>query len=218
MGDCKSLACKLSQVMKEVGYVPKKGYNDFHKYNYVMEADLVDAIRDKLAEQKVFVFSSVDEIIQDEVFDKDGALWGWRTRVKMTFTLVDGESGEQFSVTYYGTGDDKGDKGAYKAYTGAVKYFLMKSFLVATGDDPEADTETDHRTVAPKKREERRNETTTSTNATAAQLGKIRWLAKNKNLDNEALAHAVQELTGKPLEKIDRRDASKVIEYLDDLA
>src|SRR4029079_18402967 len=32
-----------------------------------------------------------------------------------------------------GYGDDAGDKGVYKALTGAEKYLLMKTFLVSTG-------------------------------------------------------------------------------------
>ena len=44
-----------------------------------------------------------------------------------------------------GSGDDPADKGLYSAYTGAVKYFLMKAFLIPTGDDPEADEGTDKR-------------------------------------------------------------------------
>lgn len=47
-----------------------------------------------------------------------------------------------------GYGDDAGDKGIYKALTGAVKYALMKQFLVSTGDDPEGDTSTDERAAA----------------------------------------------------------------------
>ena len=33
-----------------------------------------------------------------------------------------------------------GDKGLYKAITGANKYFLFKLFQIETGDDPERDT------------------------------------------------------------------------------
>jgi hypothetical protein len=38
-----------------------------------------------------------------------------------------------------GQGLDSGDKAPYKAMTGALKYALLQSFLLATGDDPEAD-------------------------------------------------------------------------------
>ncbi|MGB9791326.1 MAG: ERF family protein [Thermacetogeniaceae bacterium] len=208
MAECKSLACKLAQVMSEVQSVPKKGYNDFHKYNYVMEADLLEAIRDKLAQKKVFIFSSVDELIQE----------GTLTTVKMTFTFVDGESGEQFSVTYYGTGDDKGDKGAYKAYTGALKYFLMKTFLVPTGDDPEADTETDQRAegkVVPlPTHAETANKTGSTDKATPAQISKIKSAARAKKLDDQALERIINDIAGKSIESINKAEASKVIDYL----
>ncbi len=123
----KSLISKLAEAMNEVGRIPKNGRNDFHKYDYVTEADLVEAIRGKLAEKKVFLFTSVEAT----------AHAGEITEVFTLHTFVDGESGEQFQVKGYGQGQDKGDKGGYKAQTGAMKYALMKNFLVATGDDPE---------------------------------------------------------------------------------
>ena len=36
-----------------------------------------------------------------------------------------------------GEGADAGDKAPYKAMTGALKYALLQSFLLGTGDDPE---------------------------------------------------------------------------------
>ena len=36
-----------------------------------------------------------------------------------------------------GEGADVGDKAPYKAMTGALKYALLQSFLLSTGDDPE---------------------------------------------------------------------------------
>jgi len=57
----------------------------------------------------------------------------------MQVTFVDTESGESFSCIFYGDGSDSNDKAIYKAITGAQKYALMKTFLVATGDDPEQD-------------------------------------------------------------------------------
>jgi hypothetical protein len=44
-----------------------------------------------------------------------------------------------------GEGQDAGDKGPYKAMTGAQKYALMKTFMIPTGDDPEADEDVDKR-------------------------------------------------------------------------
>ncbi len=125
-----TLAGKLAQIMAEVGRVPKNGRNDFHKYDYVTEADLVDAVRAKLAERNVVLLPALTSVNID----------GQVTTAQMRFQFIDGDTGETFGSDWAGTGEDKGDKGLYKAYTGALKYFLMKSFLIATGDDPERDT------------------------------------------------------------------------------
>jgi hypothetical protein len=132
------LVRKLAEVMAEVGRVPKSGYNDFHKYHYVTEADLVEAVREKLAARNVVLIPSAESVEQH----------GNVSHVRMTFTFMDGDTGETFQSSWFGSGEDKGDKGIYKAFTGGLKYFLMKSFLIATGDDPEGDTGTDKRAAA----------------------------------------------------------------------
>lgn len=129
------LVRKLAKVMGEIGRIEKRGRNDFHKYDYVLESDLVDAVRGLLAKAGVMIFPSV------ESYEVHGDV----THLKVKFTMVDGESGQTIEAYGYGQGADKGDKGGYKAMTGATKYFLMKTFLIATGDDPEGDTKVDER-------------------------------------------------------------------------
>lgn len=131
----KTLYQKLVEVMTEIGRVEKRGYNDFHKYAYVMESDLMEAVRQRLADRNVLLIPAVESVQHDDTL----------TTAVMRFTFVDAESGEKHEVQWAGTGDDKGDKGLYKAFTGAEKYFLMKMFLISTGDDPEGDTRTDKR-------------------------------------------------------------------------
>jgi len=132
------LARKLAQVLSEVHRVPKKGRNDFHGYDYVYESDLVDHIRDKLADHGVMIFPSVREHDVTEMQDARKRTV-YLTTVTLDITLIDGESNDQFTTTWVGQGMDNGDKGYYKAYTGAIKYFLLKTFLISTGDDPEND-------------------------------------------------------------------------------
>lgn len=126
---------KLADITKEIGKVEKKGYNAFHKYYYVTESDLTDLIRDKLSSRGIVIIPSLKSVQHDDTL----------TTALMTFTFVDSETGEREACEWAGTGDDKGDKGLYKAYTGSLKYFLMKMFLISQGDDPEADTATDRR-------------------------------------------------------------------------
>ena len=61
-------------------------------------------------------------------------------QVTMEFELCDIETGFSEVSTVVGEGFDKGDKAGYKAMTGALKYYLACTFLVATGDDPEKDS------------------------------------------------------------------------------
>jgi hypothetical protein len=129
-----NLASKLAKILGAVGWIPKLGWNDFHKYHYTREQDIVEAVRHLLSEAGVFVFTSIESIERRER-GKDAII----TTVKVKHTFVDGDSGETFPVFSAGDGEDKGDKGIYKAFTGAMKYFLLKSFLMPTGDDPERD-------------------------------------------------------------------------------
>jgi hypothetical protein len=135
MPETQSLYAKLAEVTKEIGRVEKAGHNDFHNYDYVKEDDLVEAVRGKLADRNVALLSSALEVT------KVGTL----TTAHLRFTFVDGGSGETHDADWFGTGDDKGDKGLYKAYTGALKYFLMKTFLIPTGNDPDQDAKGDER-------------------------------------------------------------------------
>lgn len=109
--------------------VNKSGYNAHQKYKYVMESDLLEALRSELINQGVFIFQSVEDI------QREGEL----TTVKVKYTFVDSESGESFEVWGAGQGADKQDKGVGKAQTNAQKYVYLKNFLIETGDDVEAD-------------------------------------------------------------------------------
>jgi hypothetical protein len=66
------------------------------------------------------------------------------TTIKALFTITDSDTGEQVSGHGLGQGDDPGDKGANKAISGALKYWLLKEFIVG-GEDSEADERTDRR-------------------------------------------------------------------------
>lgn len=139
IGEPKDLARlygKIAAVQGAVGHVPKTGHNKFHNYDYVTEGDLLNAVRRHMSEQKLALIPAVREI---ERIDMGQSKSGPLTRVHMTFTLACGDTGASITAGFVGDGQDAGDKGVYKAYTGALKYFLMKCFLVATGDDPEQD-------------------------------------------------------------------------------
>ena len=130
------LALKISHIMAQVQRIPKNGYNDYHQYQYVTEADVTDTLRGMMADAHVVLFPEVLTV------SRTGEL----TTVWMRFTLIDADSGERHSVQWPGEGQDKNDKGIPKAITAATKYFLLKTFQLSAGDDPEGDSSTDSRT------------------------------------------------------------------------
>ena len=126
----------LHDVMSKVGYVQKKGFNKFHKYNYVNEADLLEELRPAMLEAGLLLIPSA---VEQQPIDQYG-----NTQIIMEYTLAhkDGEVWPE-KIRALGCGGDMnskggvGDKGTYKAITGANKYLLFKLFQIETGDDPE---------------------------------------------------------------------------------
>lgn len=121
---------KLANVQKNVDRIPKTGRNQHQNYNYVEEAVLLEHVRPLLLENDLVYTSTVLEVTKDGKF----------AHVKMEFSLVDLETGYEHKSVYWGEGMDGGDKAYYKAYTGATKYFFMKTLLLSSGDDVEAST------------------------------------------------------------------------------
>lgn len=133
-----SLVRKLAEIMGEVTHVPKDGNNAFHGYKYATEAAIVASVRKGMAERRLVMNPHVVRTEWSSVPRKQGGADRLCT-LTVRFTVHDGESGEELAFDVLGEGQDSGDKATYKAMTGAVKYALLKLFLIPTGDDPEQD-------------------------------------------------------------------------------
>jgi hypothetical protein len=130
------IATALNEVMAKVGYVQKTGKNAFHGYKYAGEADLLDKLRPAMVEAGLLLLPSVTHVTEPDAHGN--------VTVEVEYTLVhkDGDVWP-FPLKAAGCGNDRakngsvGDKGVYKAITGANKYMLFKLFQIETGDDPE---------------------------------------------------------------------------------
>jgi hypothetical protein len=132
----KKLAGKLAEVMGVVQWVKKRGKHALG-YSYATEADILDAVRQALADRSVIITPILKGHKREQhvtTQNKQTSLW----TVDLNMEIEDGESGEIKLRPWVGIGEDPGDKGIYKALTGGVKYFILKQFLISTGDDPEA--------------------------------------------------------------------------------
>ena len=119
-----SLFAKLARATGKLKKVPKTGYNTHFKYDFVTDGDVSDAIRPVLANEGVAFFASMQSARAD----------GKKTTVDMVYTFADGETGATWSCNWTGEAIDSQDKGIAKAATSALKYFLLKTFVLSAGD------------------------------------------------------------------------------------
>lgn len=151
--DTKVILTALHKVMSEVGYVQKKSKNEFHKYTYASEGDLLKVLRPAMNEAGLMLIPSGENVSH---VDKDG-----NTNITVLYTLChkDGAVWPE-PIRAFGCGNDKnskggvGDKGLYKAITGANKYLLFKLFQIETGNDPEQDDNNNSGESPPQKQPE----------------------------------------------------------------
>ncbi len=126
----------LRKALFKKGVVARDRTNEFDRYKYFSEAGYKKLFTELFSNAGLELTTTIDEV---ERFTVDGKQNNGR-QVKVIFTLSDVETGFAETSTFYGEGFDKGDKGLYKAYTGALKYYLANTFMVATGDDPEVES------------------------------------------------------------------------------
>jgi hypothetical protein len=127
----------LRQDLKEKGILKKDKTNDFDHYNYFSEAQYKALFTELFSKHGLEL--KFDEI-EYGMFETNSEKQPNGRLPKIEFRLFDIETGFFESTTITGEAIDKGDKAGYKAYTGALKYYLADTFMVATGDDPENDS------------------------------------------------------------------------------
>lgn len=127
---------KLRKELAEQGILKRSGENNFDHYSYFSEAQY------KALFTKLFSKNNLElkfNELEYTTFDSNGKNSNGRMP-RLEFMLIDCETGFYETTVITGEGMDKGDKGGYKAYTGALKYYLANTFMVATGDDPETES------------------------------------------------------------------------------
>jgi len=132
MSDQDNLYVRLQRVAQKIDHVDKKGRNDFHKYDYTRAADVFAALRGLLLDEQLIVIPNATSIQQEDSL----------TTVRLNYRFVATDLDEAVDVKWIAVGQDKGDKGIYKAYTSGLKSLLLSLFLLPSGDDVEQDSST----------------------------------------------------------------------------
>lgn len=125
---------KILAIMEAVERIPKLGRNTQGAgYDYLREADMMDAVRKEMLAQKVI---RLPLVYKSSGTAKDA-------HVTISSRWVDAESGDFHEITLEGFDVNGQNKASWAGYTGAIKYELRHMIMVPTGDDPEKDSGTE---------------------------------------------------------------------------
>jgi len=228
-GEPLSLVSRIAKITASLPEVKPEGENQHFKYKFVTDKQVLGLIRPKLAKQHIIIVP--DTVTEQEPINQETQRGGrsMLTRLHVVFRVIDGLSGDTFTGEAVGYGDDSGDKGANKAYTAALKNFLIKLFMLGGADrDIEDDPETDkrasarERAVAPVQAVEVKETIVESvarggrsSTATLAQVQAVSRLVASLGLTPQRLAGAIEIILGKPdLEFRNFGDAKLFLEAL----
>jgi len=134
---------KLAQIMGDLPVLVPAGKNSHFGYEFIKDTQISGVIRPRMAKAGLMVIPDVLEESWVETKTSRGGS-SFVTKMKIRFTVIDCDTGDEISGTGMGYGDDSGDKGANKAFTAAMKYWLMKLFQIG-GEDIEDDARADQR-------------------------------------------------------------------------
>ena len=117
--------------------IEKTGVNAEQGYSYTEETEVVKATHKalELGLYVSFVPHATVEAVQVAKTRNDNPIY--EMRVWQDIVVMDVDTGASYRVAFPGVARDAGDKGIYKALTGAKKYALMETFHISTGADPE---------------------------------------------------------------------------------
>lgn len=130
-----TLASKLVKIMAAIDAVEKKGRNEAMRYDYQKAVDVTKEVRREFIKHGLVLITSTRNL-RTTVLGREGKAPNLYAEVDMEFILTDGI--DTISFGGVGAGMDAGDKGVYKAITGALKYGLRSLLLIPDEkDDPE---------------------------------------------------------------------------------
>jgi hypothetical protein len=136
--DARNLFQRLHAVQEEVDYIQKEKKAGM-RYSIVSHDAVTAKVRPVLHKHRVLYYPVALQSSQD----------GNRTAVTMGIRFVNIDSPADFiDVPSLGYGIDDQDKGPGKAISYAVKYALLKTLGLESGDDPDLDQEAKHNPAA----------------------------------------------------------------------
>lgn len=114
-----------------------EGQTGAAKYNYVSGAKLLGVIRPLMDKLGLILTQEVVEIHNEPItyMTRNGEKTEMFTTAHIRFTWVDTDDGSQMVNEFFANGMNAWDKGLGSALTYAERYYLMKTFHIATDED-----------------------------------------------------------------------------------
>lgn len=142
------IAPAIAELQRRAGWVAKGGENTYDKYSYAKLENYVAVLKELMGELGLSIITSIPvfrhEPIRKTANGKDDHVAVVEMQARALHT-----SGQWVEIDCVGEGQDRGDKGVYKAITGGRKYALACLCGLATSDDPENDGEPERPTAPP---------------------------------------------------------------------
>tara|TARA_R110002096_G_scaffold232683_2_gene422599 strand:+ start:5048 stop:5644 length:597 start_codon:yes stop_codon:yes gene_type:complete len=138
---------KVNKVMSELSYLKKTSQVGSGNYGYtaLSHDHVTSSIQPLMVKYGLVAETSmIDEVfLKYEVKTRKGDIQDrYDVKCAASVTIVNAdEPSERFTVKASAQGFDPQDKASGKAYSMAVKYCLLKLFMVASGDDEESRVE-----------------------------------------------------------------------------
>lgn len=178
---------ELRKELKEKGILKKGKTNEFDNYQYFSEAQYKELFTDLFSKYELEL--KFNELEYDTFEGTEKQANG--RMPKLEFYLYDVKTGFYETSIITGEGIDKGDKAGYKAYTGALKYYLANTFMVATGDDPEVESPDN----------KMNNKTTRDSKASPKQVEMLKKYYVGENLTKLLEANKIEKIEDLPMKK-----------------
>ena len=114
-----------------------EGQTGSAKYGYVSGSKLLGVIRPLMDKYGLLLLQEVKDIKNETIsyMTRNGEKTEMFTTAHIRFTWVDTEDGSTIENDFYANGMNAWDKGLGSALTYAERYYLMKTFHIATDED-----------------------------------------------------------------------------------
>ena len=186
-----SVVERVAAVMEDAWRIEKSGKNEQQGYAFAQESDIAEMLRAAMGRAKLILHATI--VGEDRYVAKFRNSEGTGVVVHVEYTLL-GPNDSLPPSRWSGEATDNSDKAVPKALTAAKKSYLVHTFLLSTGVDPDAGGEESSRgdvQAAPRAVEQARAPRL----ASEPQIRRAFALARNADIDPELIRLSARLMT-----------------------